>query len=267
MKEARSREGKAQEALQSSRDRSTQLAGEITAVRKHMGEMEDELARIRRITRTRSQSESSTHRKTEAAGSKTLTSSIAQMTIGTVPPVTTTSVSRPATTTLTTSSAVVAGGQPSTQAGLAGTTLSATQSAAQLATGNPYATPLPPPGFPYLPAGYPPYWGMYPYPYPQYVPSMTALSLGGTLAAVNTLSSASGTEQCSSSTPVEPASNTPGIRPEPPQSPGEDPEWMADMYDDMPPLEGPEDSDEGSEIEVQGTVCAVTPVQKVKGCR
>ncbi len=161
VKETRSREQKAQEALRSSRDRSTQLAGEITAVRKHMGEMEDELERIRRITRTRSRSESSTHRKVEAAGSKTLTSSIAQMTIGTVPPATTTSVSPPATTTTTTSSAVAAGGQPGTQTGLAGATLSATQSAAQLAAGNPYAAPLPPPGFPYLPAGYPPYWGMY----------------------------------------------------------------------------------------------------------
>ena len=117
-----------------------------------MGEMEDELERIRRITRTRSRSESSTHRKVEAAGSKTLTSSITQMTIGTVPPTTTTSVSRPATTTTTTSSAVAAGGQPGTQTGLADATLSATQSTAQLAVGNPYATPLPPPGFPYLTA-------------------------------------------------------------------------------------------------------------------
>ena len=267
VKETRSREEKAQEALQSSQDRSTQLAGEITAVRKHMGEMEDELARIRRITRTRSRSESSTHRKMDAAGSKTLMSSIAQMTIGTVPPATTTSVSHPATTTITTSSVVVGGVQPSTQTGLADATLSATQSAAQLAAGNPYATPLPPPGFPYLPAGYPPYLGMYPYPYPQYVPSMTALPLGGTLAAMNTLSSASGTEQCSSSTPVEPASDVPGMSEGPPQSPGEDPEWMANMCDDIPPLEGPEDSSEGSEVELQGTVCAVAPVQKGKGCR
>ncbi len=117
-----------------------------------MGEMEDELERIRRITRTRSRSESSTHRKVEAASSKTLMSLIGQMTIGTVPPTTTTSVSRPATTTTTTSSAVAAGGQPGTQTGLADATLSATQSTAQLAVGNPYATPLPPPGFPYLTA-------------------------------------------------------------------------------------------------------------------
>ncbi len=224
------------------------------------------MERIRMITRTRSRSESSSHRKVEAAGSKTLTSSIAQMTIGTVPPTTTTSVSCPATTTTTTSSAVTAGGQPGIQTGLADATLSATQSAAQLAARNPYATPLPPPSFPYLPAGYPPYWGMYPYPYPPYVPSMTALSIGGALTAVNTPSSASGTEQRPSSTPVEPAPNVPGMRSEPPQSPGEDPEWPAEMYDDIPPLEGVEDSDENSEVDIHGTVCAVAPIQKGKGC-
>ena len=54
VKETRSREEKAQQALQSSRDRSTQLAGEIAAVRKHMGEVENELERIQRITRTHS---------------------------------------------------------------------------------------------------------------------------------------------------------------------------------------------------------------------
>ncbi len=117
-----------------------------------------------------------------------------------------------------------------------------------------------------FPAGYPPYWGMYPYLYPQYVPSMTALSLGG-IAAVNTTPSVSGTEQCSPSAPVEHASDAPEMRPEPSQSPGEDPEWPAKMYDDIPPLEGLEDPDEGSEIEVQGAVCAVAPVQKGRGCR
>ena len=167
LKKTRSREEKAQQALQTSRDRSAQLAGEIAAVRKHMGEVEDELAHIRRITRARNRAESSTQGSVEAASSKTLTSSIAQMTIGTIPPVTTTSTNRQATATLTTSSAAAAGGQPSMQAGSADATLPATQSAAQLATRSPNAMPLPPPGSPYLPAGYPPYWGMYPYPYPQ----------------------------------------------------------------------------------------------------
>ncbi len=153
VKETRSREEKAQQALQSIRDRSTQLAGEIATVRKHMGEVETELERIRRITRTRSRSESSTQRRAEAASSKTLTSSIAQMTIGTIPPATTTSTSRPAATALTIGSAVAVGGQPSTRAGLTDATLSAVQSTAQLTAGSPYTTPMPPPGFPYLPAG------------------------------------------------------------------------------------------------------------------
>ncbi len=53
LKETKLREEKAQQALQTSQDRSAQLAGEIAAVRKHMGEVEDELARIRRIMRAR----------------------------------------------------------------------------------------------------------------------------------------------------------------------------------------------------------------------
>ena len=247
MKETRSREEKAQQALQTSQDRSAQLAGEIAAVRKHMGEVEDELACIRRITRARNRAKSSAPGRVKAANSRTLTRSIAQMTIGTVPPVTSTSTTHLAAATCTTSSAAAARGQPSMQAGPTDATPPSTQSAAQLATGSPYATPLPPPGFPYLPAGYPPYWGMYPYPYPQYVLPMSALSLGGTLAAVNTTSLAPGEEQGSPSTPVEPAPDAPEMRPESPQSPGEDPEWPADIYADMPPLEGIEESDEGSD--------------------
>ncbi len=96
---------------------------------------------------------------------------------------------------------------------------------------------------------------------------MTALALGGALAAMKTNSMTPGEEQGSPPAPVEPAPDAPEMRPESPQSPGEDPEWPADIYDDMPPLGGIEESDEGSEIEVQGTVCAVTPVQKGKGCR
>ncbi len=189
------------------------------------------------------------------------------MTMGTTTPATTTSTSRPAATMLTVSSAVAARGRPSTQAGLTDAALSNAQLAAPLATGSPYAAPLPPPGFPYLPAGYPPYWGMYPYPYPQYVPSMIALSLGGTFATVKAITSGPGTESGPSSTPVEPILDAPEGRPETPQPPREDPEWPDDMYADMPPLEGREEFDEGSEIEVQGTVCAVAPIQKGKGCR
>ncbi len=148
LKETSSREEKAQQDLQTSQDKAAKLAGEIAAVRKHMGEVEDELGRIRKTMRSLPWAESSAQGRAEAANSKTLTSSIAQMTIGTVPPVTTTSTTRQATTTHTTNSAAAAGSQPSTQAGSADATLTAAQSAVQMATGSPYATPLPTPGFP-----------------------------------------------------------------------------------------------------------------------
>ncbi len=113
-----------------------------------MGEVEDELAHARMIMRAHNRAESSAPGRVEAASSKTLTSSIAQMTIGTIPPVTTTSTTCQAAATLTTSSAAAAGGHPSTQARPTDATPPATESAAQLATGSPYTTPLPPPDFP-----------------------------------------------------------------------------------------------------------------------
>ncbi len=95
---------------------------------------------------------------------------------------------------------------------------------------------------------------------------MPALPLGGNLTAMNTISLAPRTEQCLPPAPVEPTPDTPEAVPEPSSSPGEALGLPADMYDDMPPLEGQEDSDEGSEIEVQGAVCTVAPVPKGRGC-
>ncbi len=40
-------------------------------------------------------------------------------------------------------------------------------------------TCTPPPGFLYLPGGYSPYWGMYQYPYPQYMPPLPPVHPGG----------------------------------------------------------------------------------------
>ncbi len=108
---------------------------------------------------------------------------------------------------------------------------------------------------------------MYPYPYPQYVPPITTLALGGSLTAMTANSLTPGGEQQPPSAFEEPAPDTPEIRPESPQSPGGDQDWPADPYADMPPLGGVQESDEGSEIEIQGTVCAVTPIQKGKGYR
>ncbi len=176
----------------------------------------------------------------------------------------TTSTTRQAAATHAANTTV--GSQPSTHAGFVDVTITATQSAVQMATGSLYTTFLPPPGFPCLSTGYPPYWGMYPYPYPQYVPPMPALHLGGHLAAMNTISSTPGTEQCPPQAPMEPIPDTPEAVPEPSPSPGEVQGLPADIYDDMPPLKGQEDSDEGSEIEVQGAVCTVAPVPKGRRC-
>ncbi len=196
-----------------------------------MGDLEDELACIRKTKRSRARTESSTSGKTEAANSKTLTSSIAQMTTGTAPPAMTTSTTRQATATHATNTTAAARSQPSTYAGSADVTTTAAQSTVQMTAGSPYPTPLPPPGFPYLSTGYPPYWGMYPYPYPQYVPPMSAVPLGGNLTMMNTT--------------------------------------LPALYEDMPPLEGQEDSDESGEgeAEAQGAVCTVAPVPKGRECR
>ena len=96
---------------------------------------------------------------------------------------------------------------------------------------------------------------------------MPALPLGGNLTAMNPISSTPRTEQCPRQAPVEPIPDTPEAVPEPSPSPREVLGLPADMYDDMPPLEGQEDSDEGSEIKVQGAVCTVAPVPKGRGCR
>ncbi len=267
VKEIGSWEEKAQKELKISREKAAKLAGEMALIRKHMGDLEDELAHIRKTRWSRARAESLPSGKAETANSKTLTSSIAQMTIGTTPPVMTTPTTRRAAATHATNTAAAAGSQPSTYAGSTDVTLTAAQSAVQMATGSPYTTPLPPPGFPYLSTGYPPYWGMYPYPYHQYVPPIPALPLGGNLTTMNTISSTLRTEQCPPRAPLEPTPGTPEAVTEPSPLPGEVLGLPADVYDDMPPLDGQEDSDEGCEIEVQGAVCAVAPVPKGRGCR
>ncbi len=175
---------------------------------------------IRKTIQSHARAESTASGKAEAANSKTLTSSIAQMTIGTAPPVMTTSTTRQAAATHATNTTAVAGSQPSTHAGSADVAKPAAQSAVQMATGSPYTTSLPLPGFPYLSAGYPPYWGMYPYPYPQYVPPMMALPLGGHLTAMSTISSTPIAEHCPPQALAEPIPDTLEATPEPSPSPG-----------------------------------------------
>ncbi len=190
----------------------------------------------------------------EAANSKTLTSSIAQMTIGTAPPVMTTPTTRQAAATPATNTTAAAGSQPNTYAGSADVTTPAARSAVQMAIGSSYPIPLPPPGFPYLSTGYPPYWGMY---IPLPVPSVC------TANADHAPRRKPDDDEYYSDNPRE----APEAVTEPLPSRGEVPGLLAAMYDDMPPLEGREDSDENSDVEAQGAVCTVAPVPKGRGYR
>ncbi len=269
LQEVNSREQKAQQDLHTSREKAAKLAGEMAVLWKHLGALEEELTRFRRTIWSRARAESSAARRAETASSKTLTSSIAQMTLETAPPVTTTPTTRQAAAVHATDTAAAAGSQPSTQAGSSDVTVTTTQSTVQMTSGSPYPTPLPPPGSPNLPAGYPPYWGMYPYPYPQYVPPMPTVSLGGNLMMMNTSLLTPSTERGPTQPSGEPPLSTPEDVRKPSPPPEEAPEYPDDVYADMPPLEGQEGSegeDEG-EIESLGAVCTVAPVPKGRGCQ
>ncbi len=103
----------------------------------------------------------------ETVCSRDLVVSISQMTLGAAPPLAVSAVPRLAAvpTLLAVAPPLRATVMP---AGVTDTATTVAHSSAQLATGHPYATHPPAPGFLYPPAGYLPYWGMYPYKYPQY---------------------------------------------------------------------------------------------------
>ncbi len=82
---------------------------------------------------------------------------------------------------------------------------------------------------------------------------------------MNTTSSTPGAEWCPTQASVEPTQDTPGAVTKSSPSRGEVPGLPAAMYDDMPPLEGREDSDKSSEVEAQGAVWTVAPVPKGRG--
>ncbi len=86
---------------------------------------------------------------------------------------------------------------------------------------------------------------------------------------MNTTLSTPGTERCPTQTSLEPPPDTPGAVTEPSPPPREVSGFPADMYEDMPPLEGQEYSDEGGkgEVETQGAICIVAPVPKGRGRR
>ncbi len=158
------REEKAQEALQASKEDIAQLTGELSLSRRRVGELERKLSALRKSLRSRSRTDTPASTKTEVVSSKALTVSIAQMTIGVAPPLVATTTTRQSAATPVSATALPAIRPIATPVGTADTATMVAHSAVQMTTGSPYSTHPPPPGFPYLPTGYPPYWGMYPYP-------------------------------------------------------------------------------------------------------
>ncbi len=77
------------------------------------------------------------------------------------------------------------------------------------------------------------------------------------------------TEWCPTQALVGPPSDAPEAVMEPSPPPREVSGLRAAIYEDMPPLEGQEDSDEDGEgeVEVQGAVCTLAPVPKGRGRR
>ncbi len=124
-----------------------------------------------------SRSTASASTRSETVCSKALAVSISQMTIGTAPSLAASAAPQP--TAVPTLPAVAPPLRTTAMpAEVADTAPTVAHTSAQLATGHPYAVHPPPPGFSYLPAGYSPYFGMYPYPYPQYVPPLPPVHSG-----------------------------------------------------------------------------------------
>ncbi len=98
---------------------------------------------------------------------------------------------------------------------------------------------------------------------------MLTMPLGGNLATMNATLPNPVPELCPSQAALEPPSDASGATLEPSSPLEEAPDSSVYLYGDMPPLEGPEDSDEMGEEEVEpkGAVCAVTPVPKGRGHR
>ncbi len=175
------REEKAQDALQASKEDTARLSGELSLARKQVGELERDRSALKKLLRSHAWMASSASGKTEAASSKTLTSSIAQMTIGVAPPLVATAATCQSADAPAPTADAAARSQLGVPVGTADTATTVARSTVQVATMSFYSAHVPPPGFPYLPTGCPSYCGMYPYPYPQYVPPMPTMPLGVTL--------------------------------------------------------------------------------------
>ncbi len=90
------------------------------------------------------------------------------------------------------------------------------------------------------------------------------MPLGGNPAMMNAAWPTSVTELCPSQAALGPPPDVSGTTLEPLPPLEETPGSPASLYEDMSPLEGPEDSDEREEgeVETQGAVCTVAPVPK-----
>ncbi len=154
--------------LQAARTQLTKNARGLTYNRAQVGKLETVLAVLR------NQLEAS---NSATVCSKVLAVSISQMTIGAAQPIAASAAPHPTGVPMFPALAppLQATAMPT---GVTDTATTVAHTPAQLATGHPYAVYPPPPGFPYPPAGYSPYWGMYPYLYPQYVPPLLPVHPG-----------------------------------------------------------------------------------------
>ncbi len=263
------REEKAQGALQVSKEDAAKLSGELSMARKRVGELERNLLALRKMLRSRTRMDTPASTDTEAVSSGTLAVSVAQMTIGVASPMPAMTMTRQSAALPFPTTAVSARQPIAAPVGTADTATTVARSMVQMATGSPYLAHPPPPGFPYLTTGYPPYWGMYPYPYPQYLPPMLTMPLGGNPTSMNATLPTSATVSCHTQVAMETPAVILGTTLDSPLPISEAPDSPASSYGEMPPLEGLEDSDEleEEEIETKGAVCAVTSIPKGEGHR
>ncbi len=105
--------------------------------------------------------------QSETVCSRALAVSISQMMLGAAPPLAASAVPHQTVVPMIPAAALPLQATAA-PAVVTYTARSVTHATAQLATEHPYAMHPSPPGFPYPPAEYSPYWGMFPYHYPYY---------------------------------------------------------------------------------------------------
>ncbi len=150
------REEKAQDVLQATRERLAEQVGDLSFCWGRVGKLETDLAVLKKSSEARSQPAAPVSVGSEVVSSQVLTVSIAQMTIGAAPSLTASATMCQPTATFVPTAAAPPRPPAIPPVGVADTATTIVHSAAQLATGRPYAVHPPPPGFPYVMAGYSP---------------------------------------------------------------------------------------------------------------